>query len=93
MTNNDAEEPNNGQGAGGSDSVDKEIRSSTFRAVYSYKNPADNLFDLDLVTYYTDFQADELRLDALGVGPIGELLKREHIPMFGQDASQVGSAR
>jgi len=75
--NNDAEEPNNGQGAGGSDTVDKEIRSNTFRAAYSYKNPADDLFDLDLVTYYTDFQADELRLDALGAGPAGELLKRD----------------
>ena len=75
--NNDAEEPNNGQGAGESDSVDKEIRSNTFRAAYSYNNSADNLFDLDLVTYYTDFQADELRLDALGIGPIGELLKRD----------------
>lgn len=75
--NNDAEEPNNGQGAGGDDTVDKEIRSNTFRAAYSYKNPADNLFDFDLVTYYTDFQADELRLDALGAGPAGELLKRD----------------
>ncbi len=75
--NNDAEEPNNGQGAGESDSVDKDIRSNTFRAAYSYNNSADNLFDLDLVTYYTDFQADELRLDVLGVGPIGELLKRD----------------
>lgn len=75
--NNDAEEPNNGQGAGGSDAVDKEVRSNTFRAAYSYKNPADNLFDLDVVTYYTDFQADELRLDALGAGPAGELLKRD----------------
>jgi len=75
--NNDAEEPNNGQGAGGSDTVDKEVQSNTFRAAYSYKNPADNLFDLDLVTYYTDLQADELRLDALGAGPVGELLKRD----------------
>ncbi|RMF11442.1 MAG: TonB-dependent hemoglobin/transferrin/lactoferrin family receptor [Alphaproteobacteria bacterium] len=75
--NNDAQEPNNGQGTGGNDIVDKEIGSNTFRAAYSYKNPDDNLFDLDLVTYYTDFQADELRLDALGAGPAGELLKRD----------------
>ena len=74
---NDAQEPNNAQGTGGSDSVDKEIRSKTFRAAYSYKNPSDYLFDVDLVTYYTDFQADELRLDDLGAGPAGELLKRD----------------
>ncbi len=75
--NNDAKEPNNGQGTGESDIVDKEIRSNTFRAAYSYKNPADKLFDLDFVTYYTDFQVDELRLDALGAGPAGEILKRD----------------
>jgi hemoglobin/transferrin/lactoferrin receptor protein len=74
---NDAEEPNNGQGAGGDDTVDKEIRSNTFQAAYSYKNPSDALFDIDFVAYYTDFKADELRLDNLGAGPAGELLKRD----------------
>src|SRR3546814_2916794 len=28
-------------------------------------------------SYYTDMQADELRLDDLGAGPEGELLKRD----------------
>lgn len=74
---NDAEEPNNGQGLGGDDIVDKDIETDTFRAAYSYRNPNDNLVDLDLVAYYTDFQVDELRLDDGGVGPAGELLKRD----------------
>lgn len=74
---NDAEEPNNGQGLGDNGLVDKDIETDTFRAAYSYKNPDDNLLDLDLVAYYTDFQADELRLDDGGIGPTGELLKRD----------------
>ncbi|MGF1632150.1 MAG: TonB-dependent receptor domain-containing protein [Kiloniellaceae bacterium] len=74
---NEAEEPSNGQGLGGDDLVEKDIRSDTFRTAYSYRNPADNLFDLDVLAYYTDFQADELRLDDLGAGPAGELLKRD----------------
>ncbi len=80
--NNDTEEPNNGQGAGDSNLVDKEIRSNTFRAAYSYKNPSDSLLDLDVVTYYTDFQVDERRLDDQGAGPAGELLKRD-VATFG----------
>lgn len=73
---NTAEEPNNGQ-ADDDDVVEKDIQSFTYRAAYSYRNPADNLFDLDVLAYYTDFQADELRLDDLGSGPAGELLKRD----------------
>jgi len=74
---NIAEEPNNGQGVGGADSVEKDIRSETFRLAYEYKNPDDDLLDLDVVAYYTQFQADELRLDNLGGGPAGELLRRD----------------
>jgi hemoglobin/transferrin/lactoferrin receptor protein len=74
---NEAEEPSNGQGLGGDDLVEKDIRSDTFRAAYSYSNPADTLLDLDVLAYYTDFKADELRLDDLGGGPEGELLKRD----------------
>ena len=37
--NNDAEEPNNGQGNGALGDVDKKIRSNTFRAAFSYKDP------------------------------------------------------
>jgi hemoglobin/transferrin/lactoferrin receptor protein len=75
--NNDVQEPNNGQGLGSDDIVDKNIETGTFRVAYNYDNPADNLLNLDLVTYYTSFMADELRLDDLGSGPTGELLKRD----------------
>jgi hemoglobin/transferrin/lactoferrin receptor protein len=74
---NDAEEPSNGQGLGSDDIVDKEIRSDTYRLAYSYQNPADNLLDIDALAYYTDMQVDELRLDDLGAGPLGEKLKRD----------------
>ncbi|GAB4366392.1 MAG: TonB-dependent heme/hemoglobin receptor ChuA/ShuA [Kiloniellaceae bacterium] len=74
---NDAEEANNAQGLGGDDIVDKEIRSDTYRLAYSYKNPGDNLLDIDALAYYTDMQVDELRLDDFGAGPLGEKLKRD----------------
>lgn len=74
---NEAEEPNNGQGLGGADSVEKDIRNQTWRVGYGYSNPDDPILDLDVVAYYTQFQADELRLDNLGGGPAGELLKRD----------------
>ena len=73
---NDAEEPNNGQDFDGDDIVDKRIANNTWRGTYSYKNPADNLFDLDLTAYYTTFKADEERLDDNGAGPAGEQLTR-----------------
>lgn len=74
---NDAEEPNNGQDPAGDDLVEKEIRADTYRLAYGYHDPGNNLIDLDLVVYRTEFQADETRLDANGSGPVGELLKRD----------------
>ncbi|WP_119166577.1 TonB-dependent hemoglobin/transferrin/lactoferrin family receptor [Algihabitans albus] len=74
---NDAEEPNNGQGLGGDDVVDKEIRSDNVRLAYSFDDPGNRWIDLDVTGYYTAFQADELRLDDNGAGPSGELLKRD----------------
>ncbi len=74
---NDAQEPNNGQGLGGPDLVEKAIRSTTLRGAYSYRNPSSRWLDLDFLTYHTAIEADELRLDALGAGPAGELLKRD----------------
>ena len=77
---NKAREPNNGQGVGDTTAeglVDKDIGSTTFRVGYSYKDPRNALIDLDLVAYRTDMQADEFRLDDLGIGPKGELLKRD----------------
>lgn len=78
--NNTAEEPDNGQVVATSTAaglVEKAIRSNTFRVAYGYRNPGNNLLDLDLVAYRTDLRADELRLDDLGRGPKGELLTRD----------------
>jgi hemoglobin/transferrin/lactoferrin receptor protein len=75
---NTAEEPFNGQGAGGDDLTEKDIASDTWRLAYNYHDPSNNLIDLDVVTYYTDFKTDVLRLDDLGnLGPEGETLTRE----------------
>ncbi len=74
---NDAREPNNGQGLGSLGSVDKDIRSNTLRAGYRYNDPADKWLDLDVVAYFSAFQADELRLDGDGIGPQGEVVKRD----------------
>lgn len=73
---NEAEEPLNGQGIGGDDDTEKDIRTDTTRLAYSYQNPDDKLLDLDLTLYYTDFQVDALRLDDAGAGPEGEKLRR-----------------
>lgn len=79
---NNAREPNNGQegiddGQTAVGLVDKRIRTQTFRAAYGYHNPGDDLLDLDLVAWRTDFRADELRLERVDSGPAGELLKRD----------------
>ncbi len=74
---NTAEEPNNGQGVGQHGVVEKDVGSTTIRGGWSYDNPDNRYLNADLVVYYTAFQADELRLDANGTGPQGELLKRD----------------
>jgi hemoglobin/transferrin/lactoferrin receptor protein len=74
---NDAEEPNNAQGDGGPNLVDKEIVSDTWRLGYVYSDPGNDWVNLDAVAYYTDTAVDELRLDNQGAGPAGELLERE----------------
>lgn len=74
---NDAEEPNNAQGAGGDNMVDKDIQSDNWRVSYSYDDPSNQVVNLDVTTYYTSTSVDELRLDDNGSGPAGELLERE----------------
>ena len=74
---NDAEEPNNAQGDGGSNLVDKDIVSDNWRLGYEFSDPSNDLVDLDAVAYYTDSSVDELRLDNAGAGPAGEVLERE----------------
>ncbi len=79
---NDATEPNNGQeGIGRGETavglVEKGIRATTVSVAYHYDNPADRLVDLDLVAYRTRFRADELRIEGVERGPVGELLTRD----------------
>jgi hemoglobin/transferrin/lactoferrin receptor protein len=75
--NGQVEEPNNGQGAGGNDMVDKDIDADSFRLAYNYTNPANPWLNLDAIAYYTESSNEEQRLDNLGAGPAGELLTRE----------------
>jgi hemoglobin/transferrin/lactoferrin receptor protein len=81
---NDAEEPNNPQGQGGNDTVDKEVSADNVRLGYSFDDPGNRWLDLDVVAYYTDFAADEQRLDSLGAGPVGELLTRDVTTLGGR---------
>ncbi len=74
---NEAEEPNNAQGAGGDDRVEKDIQRDNIRLAYGYQPSDQPLVDLDLTVYHTRFEADELRLDDRGAGPAGELLRRD----------------
>lgn len=72
---NDVQEPNNGQ-AISSDVFDKEVLSDTYRVAYSYKDPDNDLVNLDILAYYTDLQVDEVELDPATFAVTGELLER-----------------
>ncbi|WP_282605993.1 TonB-dependent hemoglobin/transferrin/lactoferrin family receptor [Pelagibius sp. Alg239-R121] len=73
---NDAQEPNNGQAI--SDEVfDKEVLSDTYRVAYSYKDPDNDLINLDFLAYYTDLQVDEVELDPTTFAVTGALLERD----------------
>lgn len=61
--NNDALEPNNGQGISTGDLVRKDIKSETWRGRVNY-NPTSDLVDLGLVGYVTTSSVDEAELDA-----------------------------
>ncbi|CCG09228.1 TonB-dependent hemoglobin/transferrin/lactoferrin family receptor [Pararhodospirillum photometricum] len=89
---NDAREPNNGQGVGGNDIVDKSIHNDNFRVAYLYNDPNNPWVNLDATAYYTTFSADELRLDSNGAGPVGELLTRDvnTLGMRLENRSRVG---
>ena len=60
--NNDALEPNNGQGISTGDLVHKDIESETWRARVNY-NPDSNLIDLGVIGYVNNSQVDEAELD------------------------------
>lgn len=74
---NGAQEPNNAQGFGVDGLVNKDIRADSWRLGYRYNDPDNHWVDLNALVYHTEFQTDELRLDTLGAGPVGELLKRD----------------
>ncbi|MEO1190561.1 MAG: TonB-dependent hemoglobin/transferrin/lactoferrin family receptor [Pseudomonadota bacterium] len=71
-----ATEPNNGQGEGGVDLVDKDITAQTSQAIYNF-NPASPWIDFQGQVYYVNSSVDELRLDAQGLGPTGETVTRK----------------
>lgn len=70
-------EPNNAQGLGGADYVDKDLMAETWSAAYSYHEIGNDWVDLNAKVYYTRYKADEQRLDDLGEGNAGELLTRD----------------
>jgi len=74
---NDAQEPNNGQGTGDDNRVDKDVESETTRARYTLDDPSKPWLDLDALVYFSENSVDERRLDDDGIGPQGELLERE----------------
>ncbi|MCS4505121.1 TonB-dependent hemoglobin/transferrin/lactoferrin family receptor [Arhodomonas aquaeolei] len=73
---NDAREPNNGQGAGDENSVAKDIRADTARLRYAHDDPSDPWVDLAVSLYRNETRVDERRLDDDGLGPEGERLRR-----------------
>lgn len=60
--NNDALEPNNGQGISTGDLVRKDIESETWRARLNY-NPESDLIDLGVIGYVNNSRVDEAELD------------------------------
>ncbi|SDH22094.1 TonB-dependent receptor domain-containing protein [Roseospirillum parvum] len=73
---NEAKEPNNGQLTGGTDIVDKTLANDNVTLAWAY-DPDSQWIDLDATFYYNQQGADEVRLDAGGAGPTGELLRRD----------------
>jgi len=60
--NNDALEPNNGQGISTGDLVNKDIESETWRARANY-NPESDFIDLAVIGYVNNSRVDEAELD------------------------------
>lgn len=60
--NNDALEPNNGQGISTGDLVRKDIESETWRARVNY-NPENDLIDLGVIGYFNTSRVDEAEID------------------------------
>jgi len=74
---NEAQEPNNAQGAGDNNMVDKDSSNDNASLRWTLAPAGQPLLDLDAIVYYNRAQLEELRLDDNGAGPAGELLERE----------------
>jgi len=74
---NEAREPNNGQGLGDDNLVDKEVTNDAVSVRWDLDDPDRALLDLSALVYYNRAGVDELRLDDAGAGPAGELLERQ----------------
>ncbi len=61
---NDAIEPNNGQGVSTGDLVEKEVRSNTIRAGLNYAPANNNWVDAEVVGFYTEAQVEEAELES-----------------------------
>ncbi len=70
-----ATEPNNAQGLGGDDLVNKDITAQTSQVFYNFA-PDNPWIDFDGRVYYVNSSVDELRLDDMGLGPTGETVTR-----------------
>ncbi|MES1945555.1 TonB-dependent hemoglobin [Salinisphaera sp. PC39] len=74
---NETTEPNNGQGAGDDNLVDKQVTADNWRLAHDYAGPGNPWIDLSTTLYRTVTEVDERRLDGNGNGPAGERLRRE----------------
>ncbi len=72
-----ATEPNNGQGEGGDDLVDKDITTQTSQVFYNFAPDDNDWIDFEGRVYYVNSSVDELRLDDSGLGPLGETVTRK----------------
>lgn len=75
--NNQAEEPNNGQGRGGDNLVQKDIEANNWRLAYELHPEDKDWLNLEATLYRNVTDLEERRLDGNGNGPVGELLVRE----------------
>jgi len=89
---NEAEEPNNGQGVGDDNLVDKDSINDNARLRWTLAPSGQSVIDLDTTLYYNRAQLEEVRLDDNGAGPAGELLERE-VETFGLRAENTSRIR
>ncbi len=91
--NNNALEPNNGQGISTGDLVRKDIESETWRARVNY-NPESNLVDLGIIGYMNNSRVDEAELDtpreiSRQVDTVGFVIDNRSTFSLGGDSSVI----